>query len=359
MKTGFVRQHYLLKKNQLSDINQFMQKRVPASRTCVIVLNWNGWRHTLDCLDSLAELSIPPRTIIVCDNHSEDRSSQQILEWAKSRHEATSLAIFPASKGAEASHITHHVPRFVFFQHQKNYGFSGGINPGIKWAMDQGAYEFLWLLNNDTVVETQTHSALLESAHTNPEVGIWGSTICWQNNPEQVQCAGGCRYFPLTSIYRPTLEGLSRVAAQRTNRYRFDYIFGASLFIRSEVLSRVGYLNEAYFLFYEEYDFCRRAQKAGYQIEWCRKSVVLHHGSASSLDCGDSTRKDRLQIITYHENLSTLFFTKQHFPHYLLFVLLFRFWGKTFYLVKRRQFFLFPALVRAYLDFFKKFKKTV
>ena len=112
-----------------------------------------------------------------------------------------------------------------------------------------------------------------------------------------------------------------------------DYIYGASLFVRAEVFTRCGLLNEDYFLFYEEIDFCTRAKRAGFGISWCRDSIVFHKGSQTvgRVDSGD---RGKIAFANYHENLSTLIFSKKFYPTFYRLSWFFVFWGNWPWLPK-------------------------
>lgn len=132
-----------------------------------------------------------------------------------------------------------------------------------------------------------------------------------------------------------------------------DYIYGASLFIRTEVFEKCGLLNEEFFLFYEEMDFCRRARAKGYRLFWCQESIVQHRVSQSvgSPECDDKEKKIKAN---YHENLSTLLYTKLHHKNILFLVMVFRFFGKLTKIAVRREWYLAKPLISAYQDFMDK-----
>ena len=329
-----------------------MTIQVQRYKTCCLILNWNRWQLTLECLDSLRLLTHLPSTLLVCDNSSEDDSSERILDWGHV-HFAPSDILYLSPSSKIKKRVDGKIPSFVFIQSPENLGFAGGNNLGLQWALVQNSYDFFWLLNNDTMVDHKALDSLLACSEKNPDVGIWGSTICWPDAPDVVQCAGGCQYFPLTSIFRPIFSGKKRDELQDVEPKRIDYILGASLLARKEVFQKIQLLNEDYFLFYEELDFCLRAQKAGFSLGWCQPSFVYHHGSAS-IGTAKSADRAQLQKSVYHENLSTLKFTRKHYPWYLPIAMIFRFIGKGFFLIMRRQTYLLPSLLRAYRDFLFK-----
>ncbi|MBW1676916.1 MAG: glycosyltransferase family 2 protein, partial [Deltaproteobacteria bacterium] len=317
-------------------------------RVCTIVLNWNRWRDTIECLESLICLSPPIKTIIVCDNGSSDGSREKILSWAGKKYGSPSV---PILRGDSPLPKTSGIDPFIYIQNQSNLGYAGGNNAGIRVALSKSCFDFIWVLNNDTLVHEDAIESFLRCARNHPKTGIFGSTIVFANRPEILQCAGGCRYNPITTIYRPVLGGekLSRVL-ESGDSSRLDYVYGASMFIRTEVFERIGLFSEEYFLFYEELDLCHRAEQAGFKIGWCKESIV-YHKSSRTIGWPGLAEKGKIAIANYHENLSTLIFTKKFYPAVLPFAMIFRFFGKLAFIIKRKDRHLIRPLLLAYRDF--------
>jgi GT2 family glycosyltransferase len=324
------------------------------NKVCCIIVNWNTPDLTTACLKSLNTQALAPDTIVVCDNGSTDGfSSQMIRAWAgrfftqgQEIQDLTAQAVlqktFPKPRN---------LPKFVFIQNSGNQGFAMGNNLGVKWALTQQGYSYIWLLNPDTWTEADALQSLLCCAALREEVGIWGSTVCLAQQPDILQCAGGYAYTPWSSIIRPALGGTNLFKAlNASNEPSLDYIAGASMFIKSRVLIKIGYLCEDYFLFYEELDLCSRAMQAGYELGWCRKSIVYHYGG-TSFETQAKASSSRLRAIAYHETLSAFIYTRKFYPHLLPLTMLIRLWGKLYRLIQRRQLFLMSPVLRACRDF--------
>ena len=320
------------------------------SGTCAIILNWNRWQDTIECLESLLLLEPRIETITVCDNASSDGSNEKILSWAGKHYRFSSILVL--DQDTDIARKTP-PPPFVFIQNHSNLGYAGGNNTGIRFVLSQGTYEYVWILNNDTVVHPRVLSALLVCALRDPDVGILGSTVVHFERKERVQCAGGCRYYPLTTIFRPLFENeiLDDLLRHRP-KVRLDYVYGTSMFVSAKVFERVGLLNEEYFLFYEELDFCERARRVGFKIGWCPDSIVYHKGS-STIGRPDSSDSKRIAFANYYENLSTLKYTRRFHPWALPIAMVCRFAGKLTMIAKRREWYLIRPLFRAYRDFMK------
>lgn len=313
----------------------------------VIILNFGQPGTTIACLQSLVQLPSPPTTIIVCDNGSSKAGSQAILEWGTKQFGTENTDIMDAGfTGQPAKPV-----KFVFIQNGANVGFAQGNNPGIRYGLVNGS-DFIWLLNNDTTVHPQALEHLLHCVEED-QSHITGSTIVFDDDQTTVQCAGGCSYSPITSIFKPAMGGVAVEEAIKSsdNIPHLDYIYGASLFVQQQVFRKCGLLNEDFFLFYEEIDFCERARKAGFKLGWCRDSIIYHKVS-QTIGRPDSADKKKIAFANYHENLSTLLFTRKFYPYLLPLAILFRFFGKLAMISKRGDFYLAWPLLHAYRDFF-------
>lgn len=313
---------------------------IDSPRVCVVTLNHNGGEDTLACLDALAAMRPRPwdiGAVVVCDNGSADGSLDAVARWAEDRGLNTLMRQGPHPEPPPTG-----FHGLALVRNGRNLGFAAGCNSGLRLGLAMGA-DFLWLLNNDASPEAEALAALLE--HADGRV-VLGSTVVHARDPRRVQAAGGCFYNPLTTVLTPHLgERPLDEALNAEGEPGLDYVYGASMFLPRALLERVGLLNEEHFLYYEELDLCRRARRAGFVPRWCRGSVVRHAG-------GSSVDRAGLALACYHENLSTLVYTRNHHPGLLPLAAAFRLAGKAAALASRGQWGLFGPLARAYADFF-------
>lgn len=306
-------------------------------RVGILVLNWNRPGDSLECLESLRpDLASGLAALVVCDNGSTDDSIPQLLAWSK-------------EQGLQHQDGDWN---FALIANGGNLGYAAGNNVGLRFALADGRFDWIWVLNNDTQVAPGALKSLLAKGEADPNLGALGSTLVDYHQRDWVQYAGGCRYQALTSLMRPGLAGtsLSRVLAADETRVRLDYVGGAAMLLRTSALRRVGLFNEVFFLYYEELDLCRRLRQAGYTLGWCRDSLVYHKGG-SSTGGRSAVKSEESPLAAYHENLSTLLYTSRHHPFLLPLVAGLRFGGKSLvYLLKGRRH-LFRPLSRAYRDF--------
>ncbi len=217
----------------------------------IVILNWNGRDDTLACLDSVFRIEYPSFDVIVADNGSVDGSVSAVR------------AQFPSV------HI---------IENKANLGFAGGNNPAIFHALTSGA-EFIFLLNNDTVVDSGILRAFIDASNRIPNAGIFGAKIYYFAKKDTIWYAGG--WWNQRNL-RFGDYGANQVDyGQFDEISRTDWVIGCALFARAEVFKNVGLLEEKFFLNYEEIDFCFRAKSAGYDCAFTPFARVWHKVSVS------------------------------------------------------------------------------
>lgn len=293
-----------------------------------VVLNYNQARATLDCLKSLLGQTHALQGITVCDNASSDDSVATLKEFI----------------GANTRRET----QLELIANPANLGYAAGNNPGIRRALRSGA-DLVWIVNNDVVAHPRAAEAFAACAAEHGTAGIFGASIASAADPDHLECAAGCSYNPLTTVMRPCHAGRRTEEAATLPAPRLDYVSGACLVVRSRVFEQVGLLDERFFLYYEELDLCRRAGAAGFGLAWCRDARVLHQGGLSVGHA--SGNRERMAFANYHENLSTLLFTREHHGTLFPFACTFRLAGKAVLSLARGRPWLLAALWSAYRDY--------
>ncbi|MEY8343897.1 glycosyltransferase family 2 protein [Niallia circulans] len=223
----------------------------------IILVNWNSYNDTYECLKSLEKIDYKYYKIMLVDNASEDNSYYRLLDDYNQ-----------GKFGVEIS----------FFRNELNLGFAGGNNIGIKKALDEG-FAYFWLLNNDTVVDRKALNALVMTIKSNSDLGIVGSKI-YYHNTDNIWFAGG---KVNTWTGRAKHIGIKEKDNEDYNNPKsVDYITGCSLLFKREVIETIGYMNEDYFLYYEETEWNIRANKHGWGIRYEPSSIVYHKVSMAS-----------------------------------------------------------------------------
>lgn len=216
-------------------------------RVEIVVLNWNGCEDTRACLASLEQVDYPAFHVTVVDNGSTDGS--------------------PALLRAR-------FPEVTVLETGENLGFAGGNNVGLRCALDRGA-GYALLLNNDTEVAPDFLRRMVEVAEADPRVGMVGPTIYYYDHPEVIWSAGGAIDWRWGRTWMVGLDEPDR-GQFGTEPRAVDFVTGCAMLVRREVMERVGLLDERFFLYYEEVEWCVRARRAGFAVLHVPTARIWH-----------------------------------------------------------------------------------
>jgi GT2 family glycosyltransferase len=288
-------------------------EHLPVSRAVIILVNWNGWQDTVECLESLRRLAYPDVRIVVCDNGSGDNSLHEIKNWAE-RHQIRHCELHRAD--AESGRFPDDDPVLTLIQCDENLGFAGGCNVGLHYALARGEADYCWLLNNDTVVEPDALTHLAARIQQQPQVGICGSTVLFYHDRNRIQALGGghyCRWIGLPWHYGRFTRWGSTIDPQRAEAW-MNYVEGASMLVSRKFLDDVGLLSEDYFLYFEEADWAIRAE-GRFRLGYAPKSIVYHKVGGS---IGTSCNPARMSYTSDYYNIrNRLLFTRRFYPYAL------------------------------------------
>jgi GT2 family glycosyltransferase len=215
----------------------------------IIILNWNGLRDTLECLESVKRLEYSAKTVVVVDNGSTDGSPDAIRAQA---------------------------PSVVLLANRTNLGYAGGNNVGIRYALEHHA-DYIWLLNNDTIMSHDSLSNLVSAAEATPSLGVASPFIYHYDEPERLQFAGVIARFA-DQTFRGVNDPLERANPTQGGRL---VLYGTALLVKASTVNTIGYLDERYFAYREDYDYCLRSLEAGFQNVVVSTSKVYHKSSRS------------------------------------------------------------------------------
>lgn len=236
----------------------------------IILVNYKGVNHTIECIKSLKKIIYKNYKIIVVDNNSKDNSINELSK----------------------------IKDIVLIKNKINAGFAGGNNLGIKFAIDNGA-DYVLLLNNDTTVEIDFLNQLIDEAEK--DVGIYVGKIMFYYDKNIIWYAGGKidKFRGCTNV-----NGFVEDKGQFEKESFVTFATGCCMLIERDVIKKVGLLKEDYFLYFEDTDYCARTLKQGYKIKYCPKAIIYHKESVS-------TKKHSFNF-DYYFTRNRLFFIKDN-----------------------------------------------
>lgn len=212
----------------------------------IIIINWNRWTDTEACLKSLEDLTYPNFSVLVVDNGSTDGS----VERLKRLNGINTILL------------------------KTNEGFVGGNNIGVDYARKHQPDYFL-LLNNDTLVDAHFLSRLVTVLESTPDIGIAGPLICYAGLPDTIWSAGGSIDL---SRGETSMVGIGQKKELFDSRSPFsvDFVTGCALLVKRQVIDEIGFLDDRFFAYYEETEFCVRARKNGWGCVVVPQALIWH-----------------------------------------------------------------------------------
>jgi GT2 family glycosyltransferase len=218
-----------------------------------VTINWNGLSDTLACLDSLKVQDYRNLKIHVVDNDSDES-------------EPVALA------GAH--------PDVEILRQETNLGFCGGNNVAIRRALEAGA-DYVLILNNDTIVPPPLISELVASSSRLANVGAVSPVILCYPETDIVWFAGSV-WETETAGFRHLLAGCNRAEQKATEPFQSLYACGCCMLVSANVLRQIGLMDERYFAYYDEADWCSRMTEAGLKCYVVPSATILHKVSRST-----------------------------------------------------------------------------
>ena len=212
-----------------------------------VILNTNRRQDTLECLASLTKSTYANHKIIVLDNASNDGSVMAI----------------------QTSY-----PEVQIIELTKNLGYAGNNNVGINAALAQGA-DWVWVLNEDTIIAPDSLAQLIEVTESDTQIGIVGPMVYHHDEPEFIQSAGG----KMSRTWQPShLAQNQPDQGQFTTPHQVDWLVGCAILVKAAVIKQIGLLDERFFYYWEETEWCIRASKKGWLLVHVPQAKLWHKG---------------------------------------------------------------------------------
>jgi GT2 family glycosyltransferase len=243
----------------------------------IITINYNSLDVTCELLQSVRKFGGKEVEVVVVDNASVDNPE---------------------------AFIRNHFPEVKFVRSEKNLGFAGGNNLGIKASKG----DFLFFLNNDAELTAGAIEKLLALFSTNSGIGIASPKICYHNaRPGSEQDV--IQYVGTTHVHQLTARN-STLGERETDNGQYQkaeptaYAHGAAMMVPREVLDKAGLMSEDFFLYYEELDWCEQIRRAGYDV-WVEPSAKIYHKESYSVSKISALK-------TYYINRNRLLFMRRN-----------------------------------------------
>ena len=238
-----------------------------------VILNTNRRQDTLETLDSLAKCDYQNHKVIVLDNASEDGSVEA---------------------------ISSEFPDVQIIELNENLGYAGNNNVGIAAAMNQGA-DWIFVLNEDTIVDLECISHMIAAAQNHSHAGILGPLVYHFDEPEVIQTAGGV----IDHNWQAQHIGQNQHdQGQYSGVREVDWISGCAILVNRQVIEQVGDLDSRFFYYWEETDWCLRARESGWKL-YCVSAAKLWHKGVQR-DYRPSPN------VTYYSSRNRLLLLKKH-----------------------------------------------
>lgn len=288
-----------------------------SPKVSIIILNWNGKNNTIQCLESLKHITYPNYDILIVDNGSIDGSVDYFRETYSN---------------------------IEIVENKVNLGYAEGNNKGIQKAMEKKT-DYVLLLNNDTIVDSDFLEELVKVAETNTKIGFLGPKVYYMDQKQDlINFAGGKINLWLCQAYH---IGINEIDSGQYNKLMYvDYVEGSCILIKKDVIDKIGMLDSNYFAYWEDTDWCMRGSKAGYKLAYVPSSKIWHKVSGSNIG--------GLKI--YYLTRNRYLFIKKNASYaqriiFLVYSLLFDFWvSSILYLVYSKNYTSFSYYVKGTID---------
>lgn len=306
------------------------------SKVYILILNWNGWKDTIECLESIFKSDYDNYQVIVCDNNSSNNSLDYIKKWADGLYEPEidddndlKDLIYPYIK-KPITYVEYNREQaengpfyeddnnpLVLIQTGANLGFAGGNNVGLRYALAKDDFDYVWLLNNDTVIKKDSLKNLVIEASKDRNIGMCGSTLLYYDKPHKVQALGGATFNKWFAV--PKHIGIGKDFCisfdKKEIEKKMDYVAGASMLVSKAFLKDVGLICEDYFLYFEEIDWATRA-KGKFRLAYAPDSIV-YHKEGKTIGANSNKKNQKSYISDYYIIKNRLLFTYKYYKYFL------------------------------------------
>lgn len=268
----------------------------------IVILNWNGWKDTVECIDSLFKQQYTNYRIVIVDNGSTDHSIEYITNWAhQSLIEVVDYDIATAQAGGTVEQEEYlstlsSNSKLVLIRSGENLGFAKGCNIGIHYSLATKSH-YIWFLNNDTIVEPDALQILIEFMNTYIDyVGVTPQ-IRYYDKPDYIwNCGGHIKWY---GVRKYDFANQLYVKAPKDGHKQITFATGCALLIRMKAIEQVGMLSESFFFGEEDFEWGLRLKKHRLK-QACCYNAVIYHKVGQSID--RTTEQEIRKVYVYYLN---------------------------------------------------------
>jgi GT2 family glycosyltransferase len=224
----------------------------------IVILNWNGYKDTVSCLNSLFKINYPNYNIIVVDNGSKNNEAKKLKKKYKNK--------------------------ITLIENKTNLGFAGGNNSAFKYILEKNKdSEYILIINNDTIVDKNFLKILVENSYKNKNIGISGPMICEYKNNKKTKIIS---FLPfqnnIFTIIKNKIINKKYIDKNQYKKTNLKNISGCCMLINKQALKKIGPFDKSFFAYVEDTDLCWRYRNKGYKIIWVPQSKIWHKVSNST-----------------------------------------------------------------------------
>jgi len=270
-------------------------------KVAIIVLNWNGWEDTIECLESLTQIDYPNYQVIVVDNGSNDDSVLKIKQWAEGKLCVISRYLQHGKKNMIFNYFEYDVDdnisklpvideKIIILKCKNNLGYAKGNNVGARFAFDHTKADYALILNNDTVVMRNFLGEMIDEANIDAKSMLFGPKILNYERKDYLRSAVYKRpgFFAMLMFFSPLKHlflkfPLFYAKQPKNNDPRKVYaISGSCMLFRKMAMQDIGGFDEATFLGWEEFVIAEKMKLKGYSTVFVPRSVIYHKWGRST-----------------------------------------------------------------------------
>lgn len=293
----------------------------------IIILNWNGWEDTIECLESLYQINYPNFDVLIVDNDSHDESIRKIHEYCEGKIKVESKFVSYKEDNKPIKYLEYSENRYdqvetseniesknlYILKNNENYGFAEGNNIAIKIALRSNP-DYIMLLNNDTVVEHDFLTKLMDVSEKDEKIGIVGPVIYYYDYEGRTDVPSNICGIVNMNKYPGYYDMVDHDPTVKPGNIECDWVSGAAMMIKVREVP-IKYLNNQLFFGNEDIDLCINLKKLGYKIVNVHSARIWHKEGVS--------RKKRSSAVIKKVKMEievNLKFLKLHNKHYYLYL---------------------------------------